>query len=196
MSDHPWRLTHSTIDGEPLDLHGAEVTIAFDEGVVAGKAPVNRFHGSTEGAGSDLSFGPLATTRMAGPPALMDAEAQFFAALERVTEKDESGQLLVLRGADVELAFQRPQIEDAMAGWLGSHPDWSVVDGALTLVRSFPDFASAWAFGTRVALEAEREFHHPEITVTWGKVTVSLVTHEAGGITDKDRDLATAISAL
>jgi 4a-hydroxytetrahydrobiopterin dehydratase len=173
MSDHPWRLTHSTIDGEPLDLHGAEVTIAFDEGAVAGKAPVNRFHGSAEGSGSDLSFGPLATTRMAGPPALMDAEYQFFAALERVTERDESGQLLVLRGSGVELAFQRPQIEDAMA-----------------------DFASAWAFGTRVALEAEREFHHPEITVTWGKVIISLVTHEAGGITDKDRDLATAISAL
>jgi 4a-hydroxytetrahydrobiopterin dehydratase len=196
MTDQPWRLTHSTVDGEPLDVHGAEVTLAIEDGAVAGKAPVNRFHGSMDGAGSEISVGPLAVTRRAGPPPLMDAEQRFLAALERVTTKEEVGQRLALTGPGVDLQFQRPQIEDPMAAWLGAHGDWSVVDGALRLERSFPDFASAWAFGTRVALEAERVFHHPEIAVTWGSVVITLTTHDAGGITDKDRELAAAIDEL
>lgn len=192
-----WRMTRSTVDGKPLDLHGAEVTLSIEEGAVAGKAPINRFHGSVDASGSSISFGPMAVTRMAGPPDLMAAEHAFLTALERVTSRDEAGQALVLTGPGVELAFQRPRVDDPMAGWLGEHPAWSVVDGALTTERSFEDFAAAWTFATRVALAAERSFHHPEITVSWGRVVVSLHTHDAdGSITDKDRSLAAAIDEI
>ena len=52
-------------------------------------------------------------------------------------------------------------------------------DGTRRLSREFPfgNFRDAFGFATRVALLAEREFHHPELTVTWGKVLVRLWTH-------------------
>jgi 4a-hydroxytetrahydrobiopterin dehydratase len=78
-------------------------------------------------------------------------------------------------------------------------PDgWTVEDGGRALVRSFKfnDFSEAFAFLTRVALHAERADHHPEFTSVWNRVDFRLTSHDAGGVTERDRDLARAINGL
>ncbi len=69
-------------------------------------------------------------------------------------------------------------------------PKWSVVDGKLHREFIFDDFATAFGFMTHLALEAERRNHHPEWSNVWNKVTIDLVTHDAGGITEQDVDFA------
>lgn len=71
-------------------------------------------------------------------------------------------------------------------------------DGADALVKSFrfKDFAEAFAFLTRVAAHAEAVDHHPEFTSVWNRVDFRLTSHDAGGITDRDRALAEAIDTL
>lgn len=69
---------------------------------------------------------------------------------------------------------------------------WRAVDGrdAITREFRFKDFNAAFGFMTRVALYAERHDHHPEWLNVFNRVTVTLSTHEAGGVTDKDIALA------
>jgi 4a-hydroxytetrahydrobiopterin dehydratase len=74
--------------------------------------------------------------------------------------------------------------------------DWPESDGALERTFELPSFAEAIAFVNRLAELAERENHHPDIDVRYRTVTVRWVTHSAGGITDRDRELAAATSAL
>jgi 4a-hydroxytetrahydrobiopterin dehydratase len=75
---------------------------------------------------------------------------------------------------------------------------WTLEDGGKALVRTFKfkDFSEAFAFLTRVALHAEKADHHPEFTSVWNRVHFRLTTHSAGGVTDKDRELAEAIGRL
>lgn len=76
-------------------------------------------------------------------------------------------------------------------------PDgWEVVDGRLHRELEFDDFSEAFAFMTRVALAAERADHHPDWSNSWNRVTIDLVSHDVGGITDRDVDLAEAIDQL
>jgi len=78
-------------------------------------------------------------------------------------------------------------------------PDgWSIEDGEKALVRTFKfkDFSEAFGFLTRVALYAEKVDHHPESTSVWNRVDFRLTTHDAGGVTDRDRKLAEAINRL
>ena len=74
--------------------------------------------------------------------------------------------------------------------------DWDEVDGALERTFECASFPSAVAFVNRVAELAERENHHPDIVLSYRKVTVRWVTHSAGGITDRDRALAGATDEL
>ena len=60
----------------------------------------------------------------------------------------------------------------------------------------FADFAEAFAFMTRVALLAEKADHHPEWLNIWSRVDIALTTHDAGGVTERDIDLAVAIDTL
>ena len=60
----------------------------------------------------------------------------------------------------------------------------------------FADFSEAWGFMNRVALLAEKLDHHPEWSNVWNTVRITLSTHDAGGLTDKDITLARAIDAL
>jgi 4a-hydroxytetrahydrobiopterin dehydratase len=71
-------------------------------------------------------------------------------------------------------------------------------DGTSRLSRefSFGDFRDAFGFATRVALLAEREFHHPELTVTWGSVVVRSWTHTVGGLSRNDFIIAARIDRL
>ena len=74
--------------------------------------------------------------------------------------------------------------------------DWQEVDGALERTVELPSFPEAIAFVTRLAEVAERENHHPDIAISYRKVTVRWTTHSAGGITDRDRALAAETDRL
>ena len=67
---------------------------------------------------------------------------------------------------------------------------------ALTRTITFEDFSEAFAFLTRVALHAEKIDHHPEFTSVWNRVDFRLTSHDAGGVTERDRALARRISEL
>lgn len=76
-------------------------------------------------------------------------------------------------------------------------PDaWSEADKALEWTFEFDDFRAALAFVNRVGELAESENHHPDIAIHYSKVTLRWWTHTAGGITDRDRELAERSSAL
>jgi 4a-hydroxytetrahydrobiopterin dehydratase len=73
---------------------------------------------------------------------------------------------------------------------LAELPDWSEVDGKLHREYKFADFSQAFAFMAHSATVAEKMDHHPEWFNVYNKVTVDLSTHDAGGITTLDFDLA------
>jgi 4a-hydroxytetrahydrobiopterin dehydratase len=66
-------------------------------------------------------------------------------------------------------------------------------DGMLHRELSFADFAEAFGFMARIAIQAEKLNHHPEWSNVWNKVTVDLITHDIGTLSDLDLDLATRI---
>lgn len=74
--------------------------------------------------------------------------------------------------------------------------DWQEVDGALERTVELPSFPEAIAFVNRLAEAAERENHHPDIAISYRKVTVRWSTHSAGGITERDRALAAETDTL
>ncbi len=75
---------------------------------------------------------------------------------------------------------------------------WTLDDAGKALVRSFKfkDFSEAFAFLTRVAMHAEKVDHHPEFTSVWNRVDFRLTSHDAGGVTERDLNLARAITEL
>jgi len=73
---------------------------------------------------------------------------------------------------------------------------WDEVDGALERTFELDSFLDALDFVNRLGALAEAEDHHPDITISYRKVTVRWWTHTAGGITDRDRDLAEKTNAL
>lgn len=73
---------------------------------------------------------------------------------------------------------------------------WEVVDGRLHRELTFADFSEAFGFMTRVALAAEKADHHPDWSNSWNTVTIDLVSHDAGGLTERDVALAEAIGDL
>ena len=68
--------------------------------------------------------------------------------------------------------------------------EWSEINGAIQRTYAFRDFVESMKFVNRVAELAEAKQHHPDILVRYNKVTLTLSTHDAGGITDKDFDFA------
>jgi len=75
-------------------------------------------------------------------------------------------------------------------------PGWTLDGAALTRTYRFKDFAEAFAFLTRVAAHAEAVDHHPEFTSVWNRVDFRLTSHDAGGVTARDVELARAIDDL
>jgi len=73
---------------------------------------------------------------------------------------------------------------------LVSVPDWQIESGELVRTFLFKDFPAALAFVNKVGDLAENAGHHPDIDIRYNKVRLALVTHDAGGITQKDFDLA------
>ena len=73
---------------------------------------------------------------------------------------------------------------------------WSVSNGKLRREYKFPDFIHAFGFMATAALAIEKMNHHPEWCNVYNRVTVELVTHDAGGITQNDVDLARTLEAI
>ncbi len=69
-------------------------------------------------------------------------------------------------------------------------PEWSESGGKIQRTYQFADFLDAMRFVNAVADAAEQMQHHPDILVRWNKVTLTVMTHDAGGITEKDFALA------
>jgi 4a-hydroxytetrahydrobiopterin dehydratase len=79
---------------------------------------------------------------------------------------------------------------------LSALPGWTFTAGKLHKAFAFGDFVEAWGFMSAVALVAESMGHHPEWSNVWNRVTVDLTTHDAGGLTALDFDLAARMQAL
>ena len=75
-------------------------------------------------------------------------------------------------------------------------PAWQRVDNTLQRNFLFDDFVEAFGFMTRVALLAEHRNHHPEWSNVYNLVSITLTTHDTGGLSDLDIDMAQAIDAL
>jgi 4a-hydroxytetrahydrobiopterin dehydratase len=77
-----------------------------------------------------------------------------------------------------------------------THPEWTVQGNAIIRTFAFEDFAEALGFATRVGVAAERAFHHPDIDIRWNNVTLALSSHDVGGLTERDTELAAKIDGF
>jgi 4a-hydroxytetrahydrobiopterin dehydratase len=83
-----------------------------------------------------------------------------------------------------------------VATGLAETPGWQVNDAQLTRTVTRKDFRDALLFVNAVGFLAERANHHPDILISWNKVTLTLSTHSEGGLTDKDFELARQVNEL
>jgi 4a-hydroxytetrahydrobiopterin dehydratase len=92
------------------------------------------------------------------------------------------------------MARDRTKLADAeVQTFLQKWPGWAVEGGALKKTYEFRDFRAAMAFVNRVADAAEAADHHPDIDIRYSKVTLGLLTHDAGGLTQRDTALAAQV---
>jgi len=89
-------------------------------------------------------------------------------------------------------ALSQPEVDTR----LRSLPAWRVEGGELTRTFTHQDFRAALAFVNKVGDLAEQAGHHPDIDIRYNKVRLGLVTHDAGGLTAKDFELAAAVDKL
>jgi 4a-hydroxytetrahydrobiopterin dehydratase len=75
-------------------------------------------------------------------------------------------------------------------------PQWQRRGGAIRRTFVFKDFPAAIRFVNAVARRAEKAWHHPDVDIRWNKVTLTLTTHDAGGLTEKDFALAAEFDQL
>ncbi|MFB8789262.1 MAG: 4a-hydroxytetrahydrobiopterin dehydratase [Potamolinea sp.] len=73
---------------------------------------------------------------------------------------------------------------------------WTLEGKELRITRKFKDFVEAIAFVNKLVEPAEAAGHHPDLAISYNKVKITLTTHDAGGLTSKDFDLAQVISQL
>jgi 4a-hydroxytetrahydrobiopterin dehydratase len=90
-----------------------------------------------------------------------------------------------------------PPLADAeIAAALAALPDWSRDGDEIVKTFECASFPAAIAFVVQIGFLAEKADHHPDLDVRWRKVKVALSTHSAGGLTNRDFDLAAEIEAL
>jgi 4a-hydroxytetrahydrobiopterin dehydratase len=80
--------------------------------------------------------------------------------------------------------------QDEISGSLARSPEWSELNGQIQRTFQFDTFLEAMAFVNRIADYSEEVQHHPEMLIRYNKVTLTVSTHDAGGITEKDFELA------
>jgi 4a-hydroxytetrahydrobiopterin dehydratase len=86
--------------------------------------------------------------------------------------------------------------DEQIAQSLESHPEWVELSGQIQRTFEFDDFVASMRFVNKVAEYAESVQHHPDILIRYNKVTLSVSTHDASGITLKDFELATKADGL
>ncbi|NET39127.1 MAG: 4a-hydroxytetrahydrobiopterin dehydratase [Cyanothece sp. SIO1E1] len=79
---------------------------------------------------------------------------------------------------------------------MGQLTGWTLDGKIIQTVKTFPGFPEAIAFVNQLVDPAESAGHHPDIAISYNKVTISLSTHDAGGLTEKDFALAGVISKI
>ena len=79
---------------------------------------------------------------------------------------------------------------------LAALPDWILEGKTIQTTFSFKDFVEAVEFVNKVVAPAETAGHHPDLYISYNKVTVSLTTHDAGGLTQQDFAMAKTLSSL
>ncbi len=89
-----------------------------------------------------------------------------------------------------------PLGDDQITAGLAGLPEWQREGGGIERSFVFDDFVAAFAFMSSVALLAERANHHPEWSNVYSRVHIRLTTHDAGGLTQRDLDLAGEIDGL
>jgi 4a-hydroxytetrahydrobiopterin dehydratase len=85
---------------------------------------------------------------------------------------------------------------EAVAKFRDGHPGWDVSDGSLVKTFAFASYAAGIAFVVRLGFKAEASDHHPDLEVGYRKVRVAWVTHDVGGITSLDTELARTTDEL
>ena len=97
---------------------------------------------------------------------------------------------------DYAMSALAPLSKTELSSALGQLSGWSVKDGKLHRQLQFASFVEAFGFMSSVALVAEAAGHHPEWFNVYNRVTIDLTTHDAGGITTKDVELARRVNTL
>ena len=80
--------------------------------------------------------------------------------------------------------------DEAVVAFVANHPGWERVEDALVRTFTFADYGAGIAFAVRVGFTAEKRDHHPDLIVRYRKVEVRWTTHDAGGITVLDIEMA------
>ncbi len=86
--------------------------------------------------------------------------------------------------------------EEKLQDLLKSEPKWKLLDGALVSEWTFPDFVASMLFVNRVAALAEAAGHHPDIDIRYNRIRLTLVSHDAGGITERDAEMINKIDSI
>jgi len=89
-----------------------------------------------------------------------------------------------------------PLSNDEITAALPSIPGWKLSGKAIERAFSFPDFVAALAFVNQFADAAEKANHHPDIAIHYNQVTLSLWSHDSGGVTKRDLKMAATINAI
>jgi len=79
---------------------------------------------------------------------------------------------------------------EAIEKFIAGHPGWKRDGDALTKTYTFPHYGAGIAFAVHVGFAADKRDHHPDMVVSWGKVEVRWTTHDAGGISARDAEMA------
>ena len=90
----------------------------------------------------------------------------------------------------------KPLTQNELSNALAGLKDWQIIDGKLHRDLKFKSFVEAFGFMSSIAIVAESQGHHPEWFNVYNRVTIDLVTHDAGGITNKDTELASIFNKL
>jgi 4a-hydroxytetrahydrobiopterin dehydratase len=94
------------------------------------------------------------------------------------------------------MSKRTPLSDEDLSRAVAELPGWSIANGKLHREFKFPDFVRAFAFMSAIALIAEKRDHHPEWFNVYHRVVVDLTTHDAGGITHNDVELAKKMNEL
>ena len=90
------------------------------------------------------------------------------------------------------MKLSEAQIQDRLKDF----PNWEFEDNAIHTVIEFENFKEVFATMTRIAFEAEEQNHHPDWSNVYNELSISLNTHDAGGVTEKDFKLAQSIEEI